>query len=81
MATTKLSHAQPLRIAQRRSGEAWFIHAGLLYANDSQVTCRIVSDRGCRRAPAIGQRDFNTSRVMHHMAVRQNQAIRGENEA
>ena len=68
-----LSNPKLLRIAEGSGGET-----GLVHTNHSQVAGGIVADGGCRHAAAVGHSDLDPARVMHDMAVGENQAIGSE---
>ncbi len=72
----ELSYAKLLRVAERRGSEA-----GLVYAHNCKIARGIVSDSRGRHAASVRQCDVDAARVMHHVAVRENQAVGSEDEA
>ena len=54
---------------------------GLVYAHNCKIARGIVSDSRGRHAASVRQCDVDAARVMHHVAVRENQAVGSEDEA
>jgi hypothetical protein len=76
-----LTHAKLLRISESSRGKAGLVDAHFVDANHRQVARRIVSDGAGWHAPAVGQSYFDAARVVHNVAVGENQAIGSEYES
>jgi hypothetical protein len=72
----QLSDTKLLRVAECGGSETRFIDS-----NDSQVARRIITNCGRGHAATVGQSDFDSPRIVHHVAVSQDQAIGSEDEA
>ena len=49
--------------------------------NDSKIAIRIVADQVRGKSPRVGERNVEFTRAMNDVAVRENEAIRGDDKA
>ncbi len=71
----ELADAQALRFAQFRRGQVRRVNA-----QHRQVRVRVFAHQMRVRPAAVVQRHFNLARAVHHVAVRQHQSVRADDE-
>ena len=71
-----LARPQLLRISQWNG-----LQSGNIDSNDGKIGGRIIADGVSRSAPSVRQRHFDPRRVVHDVAIGENQSIGREDEA
>ncbi len=71
-----LARPQLLRISQRDG-----LQSSGIDSNNGEIGGRIIANRVSRCAPSIRETDFDSGGIVHHVAVRENQAIGRKDEA
>jgi hypothetical protein len=75
-----LPNTKLLRVSESSGGKAGLVDAHFVDANHGQVARRVVSDGAGWHAPTVGQSYLDAARIMHDVAVGENQAIGSEYE-